>query len=87
MFEGCSGTAPSPLLELLTVAIAMASSLRLGSGAVSLQRGPLYFFGSLLVHPSHATRRHGGSCCFRLRLLDDHCFGREEQASDRRGVL
>jgi hypothetical protein len=49
MFEGCSGTAPSPLLELLTVAIAMASLLRLGSEAMEPQRGPLYFFNSLLA--------------------------------------
>jgi len=49
MVEGFNGTAPSPLLKLLSVASAMASSLRLGSGAVALQRGPLSFFNSLLV--------------------------------------
>ena len=49
MVEGFSGTAPSPLLKLLAVASAMASSLRLGYGVVALQRGPLSFFNSLLV--------------------------------------
>ena len=32
---GCGGTAPSPSLELLAVATAMASQLRLGYGAVA----------------------------------------------------
>jgi len=48
MFVGCGGTAPSPSLELLSVATAMASSLRLGYEAVAPQRGPLYFFSDLL---------------------------------------
>ena len=47
-FVGCGGTAPSPSLELLSVATAMASSLRLGYEAVAPQRGPLYFFSDLL---------------------------------------
>ncbi len=37
---GCGGTAPSPSLELLGVATAMPSKLRLGSEAVAPQRGP-----------------------------------------------
>ena len=45
---GCGGSAPSPSLGLLAVATAMASSPRLGPGAVASQRGPLYFFNSLL---------------------------------------
>ncbi len=45
---GYGGTAPSPSLELLAVATAMASSLRLGYGAMTPQRGPLYFYHGLL---------------------------------------
>ncbi len=45
---GYGGTAPSPSLGLLAVATAMASSPRLGSEAVALQRGPLYFHHGLL---------------------------------------
>ena len=37
---GCGGTTPSPLLELLAVANAMASSLRLGAGAVASATRP-----------------------------------------------
>ena len=57
--EGCGGTASTtlravpPLLELLAVATAMASSLRLGSEAVAPQRDPLYSLNSLLA----VTRR------------------------------
>ena len=62
MFEGCSGTAPSPLLELLTVARATASSLRLGSEAVAPQRDPLYFFNSLLVSSVEKFLHKGVTC-------------------------
>ena len=45
---GYGGTAPSPSLELLDVATAMPSKLRLGYGAVALQRGPPPFPITLL---------------------------------------
>ena len=53
--KGCGGTAPTtlravpPLLELLAVATAVASSLRLGSGAVALATRPTV----LLQQPSN----------------------------------
>jgi len=47
---GYGGTAPSQSLGLLAVATAMASSPRLGSGAVAPQRGPLCFCHGLLAH-------------------------------------
>ena len=59
---GCGGTAPSPSLELLgpppsaaVPATARPSKLRLGYEAVAPQRGPLYFFISLLTR---AQRPH-----------------------------
>ena len=51
MLVGCGGTAPSPLLELLTVATAMASSLRLGPGAVASATRPAV----LLQQPSRTA--------------------------------
>ena len=68
MFVGCGGTAPSPSLELLSVATAMVSSLRdprkarvpyeavaPGDPCDSTGGGPLYFFSDLLVaHGVHA---------------------------------
>ena len=45
---GCGGTAPSPSLELLDVATAMPSKLRLGYRAVAPQRGPPPFPITLL---------------------------------------
>ncbi len=53
-YVGCGGTAPSPSLELLGVATPMASSPRLESGAMALQRDPLYFYhGLLALFPHH----------------------------------
>ena len=48
---GCGGTAPSPSLELLDVAMARPSKLRLGYGAVAPQRGPHPFPITLLGAP------------------------------------
>ncbi len=45
---GWGGTAPSPSLELLAVATALASSHRLGSGAVASHCGPPPFPITLL---------------------------------------
>jgi len=41
--KGCGGTTPSPLLELLAIATAMASSLRLGAGTVASATRPIPF--------------------------------------------
>ena len=46
--RGCGGTAPSPSLERLAVAMATSSPLRLGSEAVTPQRGPPPFPITLL---------------------------------------
>ena len=47
-YVGCGGTAPSPSLERLGGATATPSPLRLGYGAVALQRGPPPFPITLL---------------------------------------
>ena len=55
MLKGCGGTTPTtltrgaPLLELLAVANAMASSLRLGAGAVASATRPTVLLNSLLT--------------------------------------